>query len=74
MSANDSKDASTKAKMRVVIEREDLKDKMVRAGEFIGTKTYDGMSTVQQALLIAQINVMDSYHEILRLRLQHWTD
>lgn len=63
---------------RVLIEREDLEEKLGKLRSFFNSSTYAGMAITQagrdeQDRLLKQADIMDSYRAILGERITAWT-
>lgn len=55
---------------RLVGEREELDDKVIKLSEFIGSETYNSISENQKILLKVQLVAMKMYRDTLDLRLE----
>ena len=53
---------------RVIEEKKELSDKVTKLAVFIASKAFDELSSVDKFLLSEQIKHMQSYREVLRLR------
>lgn len=57
-------------KDRMIIEINDLEDKISKLSVFLDTEKFNSLSAEHQSLLIKQNTVMKSYRDILRRRLE----
>lgn len=64
----------TTPKDRVVVEMEELRQKLEALRAFLQTKAFTNLAEVQKVLLTQQEEAMASYHSILGFRLQYWGD
>jgi hypothetical protein len=55
-------------------ELKDLNDKIQKLSVFLQTETYLTLNNAQQCLLRAQLRSMQSYAEILDMRIKLWTN
>lgn len=56
---------------RLIIEKEDLYDKLSKLRQFMTTEGFDLINPVQQKLLRDQLEPMTQYHRVLVARIQH---
>ena len=55
---------------RMIIEVNELEDKISKLSAFLNTEKFDSLSDEHQSLLVKQNTVMKSYRDILRRRLE----
>lgn len=64
----------TTAKERVELELKELEERLGKLKMFVLTERFLKLSTMQQTLLMLQINIMTSYANCLHCRLKLWED
>lgn len=64
----------TTPKDRVVIEKQELNQKLSGLRSFLHSKAFNELPEIQKVLLHQQQAAMADYHEILEFRLQYWVD
>ena len=62
------------AKERVEIELKELKEKIVKLGNFLKSSETGKLNALSFDLLTAQFNIMHAYATILEMRLGAWND
>lgn len=64
----------TTAKERVELEFKELEERLGKLKMFVLSEPFSKLSTVQQMLLMSQIDIMMSYANCLHRRLKFWED
>ena len=62
----------TTAKERVELELNELEERLGKLKTFVLSKPFSKLSTVQQMLLMSQIDIMTLYANYLHRRLKFW--
>ena len=58
-------------KKRLISEKDELNEKIVKLNQFINSENFNKIDKVQQSLLKTQLFVMRTYHSILEERIHH---
>ena len=64
----------TTAKERVELELKELEERLGKLKTFVLSEPFSKLPTVQQMLLMSQIDIMTSYANCLYRRLKFWED
>lgn len=64
----------TTAKERVELELNELEERLGKLKTFVLSEPFPKLSSVQQMLLMSQIDIMTSYTNCLHRRLKFWED
>ena len=64
----------TTAKERVELELKELEERLGKLKTFVLSEIFSNLSSVQQMLLMSQIDIMMSYANCLHRRLKFWED
>lgn len=59
-------------KLRVIEERDDLEDKIMKLVKFMDTDKFDQLDGVDKELLRGQLTAMEEYANILQLRIDRF--
>lgn len=64
----------SEAKKRVIQEASDLESKYARLWAFTKSSEFRELDEDSRLLLLSQLSIMDSYINILKIRLNHWKE
>ena len=56
-------------KKRLIVERDELEDKIAKLGSFIGSPRFKGLDDLNKDLLVSQWGAMRQYSDILNKRI-----
>lgn len=57
-------------KQRLEVEQKELQEKIDKLGAFIGTEVYEGLANADKRILVLQKKAMETYNNILKIRLE----
>ena len=64
----------SEAKLRVYSELNELKDRILKLGNFVKTETFNKLEEESRLLLLEQLHIMNAYTCVLVRRLDAWKE